>query len=160
MNTDIILKEFLHLPRFDDGRINYSDTQKAPVLTCFVKVNDEFLLLKRSSDVRAYKEKWDAVCGYIDQNKPLKELALLELEEEVGVFEAHIKHIAYGEPYTHTDVNGFAWIIYPLLVELFEKPDIRLDWEHTEFVWIKRDGFLAYDTVPNLYEELASLLDA
>ena len=49
-NIDLILKEFDRLPKFPDGRIDYSNSDKAPVLTCFVRFEDEILLLKRSEE--------------------------------------------------------------------------------------------------------------
>ncbi len=50
-----ILQEFSEkLPKFPDGRIDYSGSDKAPVLTCFVKFGDKILLLKRSDKVRTY----------------------------------------------------------------------------------------------------------
>ena len=85
------LKQFESLPRFPDGRINYKDSKKAAVLTCFVKFKDKILLLKRSDYVWTYKGKWNTVAGYIDEDKPLKEKVLEELREEIDVEEDNIK---------------------------------------------------------------------
>ena len=40
------------LPRFSDGRIDYSKSDTAPVITVFIKYEDQILLLKRSKKVR------------------------------------------------------------------------------------------------------------
>ena len=48
-----IIKEFANkLPKFPDGRIDYSSSDIAPVITVFVKHKDKILLLKRSDKVR------------------------------------------------------------------------------------------------------------
>ncbi|HDD36375.1 MAG TPA: hypothetical protein ENF50_02775, partial [Archaeoglobus veneficus] len=75
------------LPKLSDGRIDYSNSDVAPVVTVFVRYNNEILLLKRSNKVRTYKGKWNTVAGYIDEFKPLKEKILEELREEIGVDE-------------------------------------------------------------------------
>ena len=52
-----ILQPFVEtLPRFPDGRIDYSHANKAPVITVFVFSNDHMLLLKRSEKVKSEKK--------------------------------------------------------------------------------------------------------
>ncbi len=43
------------LPRFEDGRINYTTSKTAPVVTVFIGYGNKFLLLKRSHKVQNYK---------------------------------------------------------------------------------------------------------
>ncbi|MEK6856996.1 MAG: hypothetical protein AABX39_00220 [Nanoarchaeota archaeon] len=43
-NIEEVLKEFSNLLRFEDGRINYSTSHKAPVLICFVMYENKILL--------------------------------------------------------------------------------------------------------------------
>ena len=83
------------------------------MIICFVRYNDEILLLKRSDKVWTYKGKWNVVAGYLDEIKPLREKALEELRE---------------------------------------KPKIKLDFEHTEARWVKKEDLSKYDAVPNLME--------
>lgn len=149
-----ILKEFLEkLPKFTDGRIDYSNSRKAPVLTCFVKCKDKILLLKRSDKVRTYRGLWNTVAGYLDEFKPLEEKAREELQEELGITVKMIKQIKLGEPYEFNDKNiGKTWIIFPVLVELEKEPMIKLDREHTEYKWIVLDDLKKFDIVPNLEE--------
>ena len=87
---DLLKKFSKKLPHFEDGRINYSDSNEAPVVTIFVKYKNEILLLKRSDKVRTYREKWNTIAGYLDEVKPLKEKVLEELREEIGVIEKNI----------------------------------------------------------------------
>ncbi len=147
------------LPKLSDGRIDYSNSDVAPVVTVFVRYNNEILLLKRSNKVRTYKGKWNTVAGYIDEFKPLKEKILEELREEIGVDENDIASIKFGEPYEFFDEKiKKKWIVFPALVELRRKIDVNLDWEHVEFKWIKKDEIRKFDTVPNLIESLKRAL--
>jgi len=160
METSEVLREFAEkLPRFPDGRIDYSNSDKAPVLTCFVRFEDKILLLKRSDRVRTHKGKWHTVAGYIDEPKPIREKALEELHEELGIYEHNILQCKMGSPYEFFDPDEQkSWLVHPVLVELKQKPDIKLDWEHTEFKWISPDKLTTYDTVPKLDESLKRVL--
>ncbi len=154
-NTNLMLKEFDGLPRFPDGRIDYSNSDKAPVVTCFVRFEDKILLLKRSKRVHTYQGKWHTVAGYIDEPKPIRQKALEELEEELSIPSKDVSRFTAGEPYEFFDEGAKkSWIVHPVLVELKKKPEVRLDWEHTEFKWISPDEVEGYDTVPNLDESL------
>ncbi len=160
METSEVLREFAEkLPRFPDGRIDYSNSDKAPVLTCFVRFEDKILLLKRSDRVRTHKGKWNTVAGYVDEPKPIREKALEELHEELGISEQNILQCKMGSPYEFFDPDEQkTWLVHPLLVELKQRPDIKLDWEHTEFKWISPNKLTTYDTVPKLDESLKRVL--
>jgi ADP-ribose pyrophosphatase YjhB (NUDIX family) len=147
-----IIKRFDEkLPKFPDGRINYSNSDAAPVITVFVKYDDKILLMKRSDKVSTYRGKWNPVAGYLDESKPIREKVLEEMREEIGVKENSIESIRIGKSYelTDTEINK-TWITFPVLVELKNKPDIKLDWEHTEYRWIKPEELKNFDTIPKL----------
>ncbi len=148
------------LPKFPDGRIDYSSSNIAPVITVFVKYKDKILLLKRSDKVRVYKGKWFTVAGYLDEMKPLHEKIMEELREEIGVEESNISSIYFGESHKFTDADvNKTWIAHPVLVKLKNKPSIKLDWEHTEYRWIKPEEIKKFDTSPKLDESLIRVLD-
>lgn len=144
------------LPHFSDERIDYSESDIAPVITVFVAFHNEFLLLKRSSDVRTYKEKWNTVAGYLDDPKQsIFEKVLEELKEELNITKHFISSYSFGKRYQFTDKEiGKTWIVHPTLVMLTEKPDIKLNWEHSSFRWITVDELYNFDTVPNLRESM------
>ncbi|MFO7966163.1 MAG: NUDIX domain-containing protein [Archaeoglobaceae archaeon] len=140
-----------NLPRFPDGRIDYSRSHIAPVITVFVKFGAQLLLLRRSHKVGSYQGKWNTVAGFVDEVKPVKDKVLEELEEEIGVEESDISSITYGELWKFEDPDvGKTWLITPVMVELKQIPEVKLDWEHTEFKWIKPSELNHFDTVPNL----------
>lgn len=150
------IKEFAEkLPKFPDGRINYKHSEVALTITVFITYNEKLLILKRSNKVLAYKGKWGTVAGYLDELKPIQEKILEEIKEEIGVERDKISSIYFGEPYEFTDheINK-TWIIHPSLVELKEKPDVKLDWEHDEYRWIKPEESKNFDTFPGFEESL------
>ncbi|MCX6695588.1 MAG: NUDIX domain-containing protein [Candidatus Altiarchaeota archaeon] len=146
------------LPRFPDGRIDYSNSEVAPILTVFVKAEGEILLMKRGDKVSTYNGKWNTVAGYIDEFKPLRLKVLEELSEECGILEADISSMRFGTPYDVRDDDiGRTWIIQPVIVELKRKPKIKLDWEHTEYKWIKPEDMEKFDVVKSLGRSLESV---
>jgi hypothetical protein len=46
------------------------------------------------------------------------------------------------------DEKSYDWIVHPFLFHIKEKNIIKLDWEHTEFRWIKPSEIKDYKTVP------------
>ncbi len=155
-----IIKEFAEkLPKFPDGRIDYSKSNTAPVLVIIVGYKGKILLLKRSDKVLVYRGKWNGVAGYIDELKPIREKLLEEVQEELGIIEDNISLINSGESYQFIDkaVNK-TWVIFPFLVGLKDDPVIKLDWEHSEYKWIKPEELGKFDTVPNLEVSLKKVL--
>jgi isopentenyldiphosphate isomerase len=154
-----VVKQFAErLPKFPDGRIDYSNSNVAPVVTVFVKYKEKILLLKRSDKVRVYQGKWNTVAGYLDELRPIREKVLEEIKEELEIEKDNVLSIIFGEPYQFTDkeVNK-TWIVHSVLVELKEKPNIKLNWEHTDYKWIKQDELRNFDIVPKLDESLKNL---
>ena len=154
-----IIKEFAKkLPKFPDGRIDYSNSDIAPVITVFIKYEDKILLLKRSDKVRVYQGKWNTIAGYLDEIKPVREKIVEEIKEEIGISEDNISSIYIGEPYEFTDIEvNKTWIVCPVSVELRNEPNIKLDWEHTEYKWIKPEKLKKFDVVCNLDKSLENV---
>ncbi len=151
---DQLLADFDHnLPHFPDGRIDYSQADSAAVVTVFVSFKSHILLLKRSNNVREYKGKWHTVAGYMDEIVSVREKVLEELREEIGVGEELISDLKIGDCYKFIDLNlGKTWYVNPVLVTLHKKPAIKLDHEHTDFVWLDKPDFGSYECVPSLVE--------
>ncbi|MDD4874646.1 MAG: hypothetical protein PHE15_06720, partial [Dehalococcoidales bacterium] len=51
--------------------------------------------------------------------------------------------------------GAIRWMVHPYLFHIREKPGIKIDWEHTDFKWIKPQEIDNYQTVPMLKEVLA-----
>lgn len=149
----------LRLPKFDDGRIDYTGSNTAPVVVVFVKHKNRLLLLKRSYEVSNYKGMWSTVAGYIDEKKPIKEKALSEVHEELGVDESLISSVKIGKPYLFTDrKRKKKWLRCTVLLTLRQKPDIRLDQEHTAYIWVTPKEVRSIETTPGLYEDMLKVV--
>lgn len=149
------LKKFKHLPKFSDGRIDFSTSNIAPVVTVFIEFGGKILMLKRSDKVRTYQGVWNTVAGYIDEDKPIEYFVKKELREEIGIYDNGISGIKLGESFELDDKKiKKRWIVYPALVTLNNKPHIELDWEHSDHAWIKPEEIVNYQTVYRLEESL------
>ena len=156
--TELLRKYDQELPHFPDGRIDYTNAKEAAVLTAFVRYGDEFLLLKRSGKVGSYMGLWNAVAGYVDRVRPLREKVVEELREELGVQEPSILSIRFAPGLIQEDAElGRIWMVYPSLVTLNERPAIVLDFEHTESAWVREGDLAGYQTVPGFAEALDSV---
>ncbi|MCH7568695.1 MAG: NUDIX domain-containing protein [Nanoarchaeota archaeon] len=159
MEVKEILREFEGLPKFEDGRIDYHNSKRAPVLICFVKFNDEILILKRSENVMVYKGKWNGVGGFLDEDKSVEEKVLEELKEELDIDKEVVKEIKVRDSYELFDEEiDRTWIIFPVLAELSEKPEIKLDREHTEYKWIRPSEIEEFDFIFKVDEILERAL--
>jgi len=157
---EIIKEHEARLPKFSDGRIDYSNAESAPVLMAFVMYGEEILIIKRSAKVRAYQGKWNGVGGYLDEvDKSVEKKAQEEIREELGISDDHIKRIRVCGHYKYFDPEiKKTWYINSVLVELKDKPEVKLDWEHTEYKWIRPEDIKNYDIVPNLDVSLQKVL--
>ena len=68
----------------DDGEVDLRDFEEIPVTTAFLKKDGKVLLVKRSSEVGSFHEKWSAISGYLELDNPLDN-ALREIKEETGL---------------------------------------------------------------------------
>jgi len=149
-----IIKDFYNkLPKFADDRIDYTESSTAPVLDVVIKCKDEILILKRGDRVLHYKQRWNILTGFLDEIRPLKDKVLQELKEELGIESVSNMKIKQHYEISDKEINK-TWIIFPILVELNNKPKIELDWEHTEYKWIEPEQIDDYDAVPGVKQTI------
>lgn len=126
--------------------------QYRPVVTSFIQVAQKILLLRRSSNVGSYRGRWAAVSGYLEGDENPAQRAMTEIREETGLTSEQITLVRAGEMLRVYDEEAdVVWVIHPFLFEANE-PNVRLDWEHTEFHWVRPDELREYETVPKLRE--------
>ncbi len=143
---------------FPDGRVNYTDAPIAPTVMCTLKCGDEIFLAKRGYGLADAEGVWSTINGFIDEDKPVAEIAANEFKEELGLtIDPSIIKIAPS--YTvNSQQEKRAYIIFPCLVIVDKGPNVKLDREHTEYVWIKRADLKNYEVLDGLAEVIDAAL--
>ncbi len=134
-----------------------------PSVATSLLLNNEgkLLILKRSNRVKTYKEFWGGVAGYVEKNETPIETAYKEIKEEVGLKKEDIYLKKKLDPITISDNyenKRYEWKIFVFLFELSKKSDIKIDWEHSEYKWIKPSEIINYKTVPHLKEIVKKII--
>ena len=129
------------------------------IVTSFIKDNDKFLILKRSEKVKSMKGLWAGISGIIEKDEEPLSRAKIEIFEEVGISENKIRLIrAVREmKVSSPQYENHEWKIFPFLFEA-HNPEIKLNWENSEYRWIIKEDLQRYKTVPDLDKVLFNLL--
>lgn len=129
------------------------------IVTSFIKNNEKILILKRSNKVKTMKGLWAGVSGIIEKNEEPLYRAKTEIFEEIGITENEIKLIkaSHGIRISSPQYENHEWEIFPFLFEV-QEPQIKLNWENSEYAWIHIDELSNYKTVPSLDKVLFNLL--
>jgi 8-oxo-dGTP pyrophosphatase MutT (NUDIX family) len=106
------------------------------------------------------KNLWAGVSGIIekDDTSPLSR-AKIEIFEETGIKQEQINLLKKSQQMKviSTQYKNHEWNIFPFLFKV-ENPEIKLNWENSEFEWINPSNIANYQTVPNLEKILFNLL--
>jgi len=151
-----ILKDYLQqcVDQLSDIKL-----EEKHVVTCFLEHDHQVLILRRSKKVGTYRRAWAGVSGYLETDEPLEQ-AYTEIREETGLFKSSVKLIKQGNPIEVIDKSiNRKWIVHPFLFHVTDPDRLRIDWEHTEFKWIKPDELTRYKTVPGLKKALDAVMD-
>ena len=128
------------------------------IVTSFIRSGGRFLILKRSSKVRSMQGLWSGVSGTIEGDEDPLVRAEIEIFEEVGIRHDAITLVnAAAEMTVRSPLHGGEWRIHPFLFGA-ENPAVRLNWENSDFRWIRIGDLKRYRTVPELGSVLLGLL--
>nr|AIF17974.1 NUDIX hydrolase [uncultured marine thaumarchaeote KM3_79_H05] len=130
------------------------------IVTSFIKNDNKILILKRSNKVKTMKCLWAGVSGIIEKNDPTPlDRAKTEIWEETGIDEEEIELLKSNEriKIESAQYKNHEWNIFPFLFKT-KNLEIKLNWENSEFQWIKPNEIKNYETVPELEKILFSLL--
>ena len=129
------------------------------IVTSFIQDEQKLLILRRSNQVKTMKGLWAGISGIIEKNELPLTRAKIEIYEETGISEDKIRLIKnaaklriYSPQYENHE-----WEIFPFLFEA-KNPDIKLNWENSEYIWITINELKNYNTVPSLEKVLQNLL--
>ena len=129
------------------------------IVTSFIQDNQKLLILKRSNKVKTMKGLWAGISGIIEKNEIPLTRAKIEIYEETGISEDKIRFVkdAAKLRVNSPQYENHEWEIFPFLFEA-KNPDIKLNWENSEYIWITIDELKNYNTVPSLEKVLQNLL--
>ena len=129
------------------------------IVTSFIRDNGKLLILKRSDKVKTMKGLWAGISGIIENNEEPLSRAKIEIFEEVGIPEEQITLIKSTEEMrvNSPQYKNHEWEIFPFLFES-SNPEIKLNWENSDFKWIDVGELEKYETVPSLQQVLFNLL--
>lgn len=105
------------------------------------------------------KELWAGISGIIEGNEDPLYRAKREILEETSIPEDQITLIRTASQ-IRIDSPQYAnheWLIFPFLFSV-KKPQIKLNWENSEYRWTTPSEMAKYQTVPSLEKVLSSLL--
>lgn len=129
------------------------------IVTSFIQDEQKILILKRSDKVKTMKGLWAGISGIIEKNESPLTRAKIEIYEETGISENKIKLIKSAEKLrvNSPQYENHEWEIFPFLFEA-KNPEIKLNWENSEYLWITLDELKNYNSVPSLEKVLLNLL--
>jgi len=129
------------------------------IVTSFIQDEQKLLILRRSNKVKTMKGLWAGISGIIEKNEVPLTRAKIEIYEETGISEDKIRLVKNAEKLRiHSpQYENHEWEIFPFLFEA-KNPDIKLNWENSEYTWITIDELNNYNTVPSLEKVLQNLL--
>jgi 8-oxo-dGTP pyrophosphatase MutT (NUDIX family) len=142
-----VTEQYEDLPRFPDGRIDYTHAHSAPIVACVIEHAGKTLIAKRSESVGHHKNKWDVITGYVDDpSKSEIEHTIIELEEELGISEKDIKNIKILKSFDYIDeFSGKHLLVFAVLITMKSQPSIKLNHENIDFKWITSKEAEKYD---------------
>jgi len=134
-------------------------TRATKIITCFLKSGDRILILKRSDKVKSMKSLWAGISGIIENNESPLERTKIEIFEELGIDASQIKLLKESVKMRiiSPQYENHEWEVYPFLFSV-ENPKIKLNWENSEYKWVKVEEISNYETVPSLDKVLSNLL--
>ena len=104
------------------------------------------------------KGLWAGISGIIEGSEEPLQRAKTEIFEETGLMEDHIGLLkAAPQMQISSQYANHQWSVFPFLFSV-KDPEIKLNWENSEYMWIYSSEISKYQTVPSLDKVLASLL--
>ncbi len=135
---------------YENKAVNYTHADTAPIVMCTVLFGNELLLAKRGYGLADAEGYWSTINGFIDEAKPVKEIAQQEAKEELGL-DVSLEDIKVAKSYTvENPKEKRKYIVFACLITLKSKPKITLDHEHTDYAWITRKQLESYEILDDL----------
>ena len=123
------------------------------VTKCFV-VNEQghILVLRRSKQSKVRPGEWDLPGGMVEHGEDPNVSNVREIKEETSIAANHINIL------TITTENKLDYILTFFYKASYEKGEVSLSDEHTNYKWISAEEFKGLD-LPEKFHRAASQLD-
>jgi alpha-beta hydrolase superfamily lysophospholipase/ADP-ribose pyrophosphatase YjhB (NUDIX family) len=129
------------------------------VIKAWLRYDDKYLLLRRSEAHKNYPGLWDGVGGFLEEGVTPRAQAIVEFKEELGLEEKDVTFVNQADEIVREDKGlDKVWHIHTVLFEA-KTDKVRLDWEHTEYKWIKLDQIKNFKIIPGLEKGLKKVLE-
>lgn len=119
---------------------------RVAVVSALLRHNERFLILERSQQVGSFQGYWSCVSGYLENGEEPKETAIREVEEEVGIVKDRLTLAGQVGPNVFekekVDFEAY-WFLFDS-----SQSQVRIDWEHDQFEWVRREELENYKLVP------------
>jgi 8-oxo-dGTP diphosphatase len=130
------------------GLLTLHGVARHDVVTAFLERSDgRILVLLRSARVGSFRGHWAGVSGFLEEKTPEAQ-AYREILEETGVTPSALTLATRGRVVFARDGDR-VFAIHPFRFRV-QTVNIRLDWEHTEFAWVRPEELAQRRIVPKL----------
>ena len=121
---------------------------KFTIVSCFIFVENEFLMLKRSIN-ETLPKKWGLSAGKVKKNEEIIDATVREVNEETGLCVSKEKIHYWGKVYVRYPKYDCIFHMSKIILET--KPSIILRAnEHSEYKWVTVNEALKLDLVPDM----------
>jgi len=130
------------------GTVELTGVKEIGVVTSFIeRLDGAVLLLRRSELVGSFRGRWAGVSGFLEEPTPLAQ-AYKEIGEETGIQPDQLRLASEGhEVYARDGQRIFR--VHPFRFLVTEE-SVSLDWEHSEYAWVRPEEIPRKETVPKL----------
>lgn len=160
ISVSSIAKATSFYPKFEDGRIDYTNERVCFVLNCVVVVGDEVLLTKRGADVIAYPNTINGISGFIDKtDRSIEQQIKDELIEELNAPLDTLVRLSIAEPIIQIDeLINRKWHVFVALAEFESKFEPKINWENKSANWHAIESVKGIALMPGFDETFALAL--
>ncbi len=125
------------------------------VVSSFIVRKNKVLLLQRSEQIGTFAGYWSGISGFREGNKPLQQ-AYTEIEEETKIERKQLQLDARGDvlKVVKEAPKGLSFRIFPFKFSPVSDSElnINLNWENSNYRWVKPKKIKELKTVPKLLE--------
>mgnify|MGYP002640396986 CR=1 FL=1 len=123
--------------------------EERQVVTAFLEFGGKIAVFRRSEEVSTYRGRFAGISGTIEGGRTPREQARQEIAEETGLTDKAVL-LSIGEVCPVEDEElGIRFMVHPFMFHV-ASPELELNFEHTEYVWLNPEELSEMETVPDL----------